>query len=348
MDNVFINLLKLHGKQGFGVRTPLEDFTTEIFAYILSQDNAMIDLFMNHVLKVPGEKFRVRTQGRYIVEEECVIDMVFENNETICFLENKVHASEGERQLERYLTVLHSFLDRKVYLRYCTKYYDPKDITELDFKQIRWRDVYTFLQKNSKEDSLIKAFLEFMEVKGMAGEGVFNYQDILVMNQLNTTLAKMDDLLEDMLPMFTTYFGEPKAEQSGKRLKGIHNYTYEVWKGDVLAGRKDPADSRISIGFEFCREADMATDMVYPVIYLAIECTNGLDNFDLIKQRLEMDEFFDLTDSDETWVSGWFEKPLSDFLPLEHQFGEIEKWFREKMEALMVWKENTPELGWQV
>ncbi|MFB4167357.1 PD-(D/E)XK nuclease family protein [Virgibacillus sp. JSM 102003] len=149
MENVYLNLLNLYSRHSTAFKTPLEDFTTEIFASILLKDDQLLNSFMNDVLKIDGEQFKIKTQQQYELEDEqdCIIDIVIYNESTICFLENKVNSREGYRQLERYKSVLNSLEgQRKVFLRYCTKYYDLKEISGVDFCQIRWRDVYLFLK----------------------------------------------------------------------------------------------------------------------------------------------------------------------------------------------------------
>ena len=58
--------------------------------------------------------------------------MVFYNKKVTCFVENKVDSKEGYKQLERYASVLSNIIEgnptQKVYLRYCTKNSDLKEI----------------------------------------------------------------------------------------------------------------------------------------------------------------------------------------------------------------------------
>lgn len=110
MDNVYLNLLNLYSRQSTASKTPLEDFTTEIFASILSKDDQLLNCFMNTVLKIDGEQFKIKTQQKYDLQDDrdCIVDVVIYNESTICFLENKVNSYEGHGQLERYKSVLGS------------------------------------------------------------------------------------------------------------------------------------------------------------------------------------------------------------------------------------------------
>lgn len=93
-------------------------------------------------MKIQGDNFTIKSQRKYQLKDDidCIVDIVIENEAMICFLENKVNSSEGDRQLERYTKVLNEInvkRNKEVYLRYCTKYYDKKDIKDINFIQIR-------------------------------------------------------------------------------------------------------------------------------------------------------------------------------------------------------------------
>lgn len=160
MTNIFINLLNLYSRNNNGINTPIEDFTTEIFASILTKDNELLTTFMNEVLLVEGCNFKIETQQKYYLQNDidCIVDVVIHNQDTLCFLENKVNSPEGYRQLERYKKVLEQFQKQKnIHLRYCTKHYDLKQITDINFHQIRWQDIHRFLLDHD-DDSMIADF----------------------------------------------------------------------------------------------------------------------------------------------------------------------------------------------
>ena len=122
------NLFKLYLRNTS--KTPLEDFTTEAFAGILKYDPIIKNEFIRVFLKIPQGEYQIKTQVKYDLENDmnCIVDLVFENEDIICFIENKVNSKEGYRQLERYSKVLdiYNLENKKTYLRYCTKYYDNK------------------------------------------------------------------------------------------------------------------------------------------------------------------------------------------------------------------------------
>lgn len=166
---------------------------------------------MNEILLIEGNHFKVETQKKYILQDDtdCIIDVVISNQETLCFLENKVNSLEGYKQLERYKKVLHQFTKHKnIYLRYCTKYYDLNKISNINFHQLRWRDIYRFLL-NYADNETITDFLNYLRRMNMAGPDDFNFNDMQVMNQFLSTISKLDECLDAVTPEFTDIFGAP-------------------------------------------------------------------------------------------------------------------------------------------
>jgi hypothetical protein len=100
---MFNNLLKLYKSNT--KKTPLEDFTTEVFASILAENNDMLDKFVNDFLHVGGSNFVIVTQKHYS-NFKSIVDMVFENETSIIFLENKVDSKERNNQLFKYSNIL--------------------------------------------------------------------------------------------------------------------------------------------------------------------------------------------------------------------------------------------------
>lgn len=344
MGNVFLNLLNLYSKQSDMSKTPLEDFTTEIFASILSKDTNLLDRFMNEVLNIEGESFKIDTQQKYKLEHDrdCIIDIVIWNESSICFLENKVNSSEGHRQLERYKRVLENLKDcKKIYLRYCTKYYDGKKIEDIDFVQIRWRDIYLFLQ-DYQEDTMINEFLGYMRRMDMASAGNFNFHDMLVMNHVMKTISKMDECLDAVIPTFKDYFGNPYTYDY-ERLKEIPKHgRYTIWAEDIFVGENKASYSKVILGFEFYENEIQS----YPILFLAVVCNKKHVNYQKIRNEILNHDNFDYTEEEDS-IWGWYEKPLSDFLSVENQLDEIEKWFIEKLDLLHMFKEKTKNLNWR-
>jgi len=195
------NLMKSHFE-----RIPLEDLTTEFLAGILESNQDLLDRFVKEVLKLEGgDSFTLKTQKQYIFNSESGgkavqirPDMVFSNGQTLCFLENKVESPEHEDQLHDYYRVLKNENPAgNYYLRYCTKYYDPKNPKDYGgqsiFYQFRWRNISEFLSYQ-KENPLIKQFLQFLRSHGMGQIDKFNIDDQNTMIKLFSLLDKMEKM----------------------------------------------------------------------------------------------------------------------------------------------------------
>ena len=208
---VFSRLKELYKKESHG-KTPLEDFTTEILIGILEEDSNLRNRYVEEVLKIEndGSDFKIESQKRYILDDKgirniCYIDLVISNKNIVCFQENKVNSKEGEghqkKQLTKYDEILQNIEGRTVYLRYCTKRYDPKDnkAYKSNFKYFRWFDVYSFLEKNCNENQQIIDFLIFMEENNMSKFTDFTFQDIACINSLESIFNKFNEIFDDSI-----------------------------------------------------------------------------------------------------------------------------------------------------
>lgn len=326
---VFNRLLSLYKKNKDSNKTPLEDFNTEILVGILQRDSKLLDSFVNNILKIDGTGFSIESQVKYTLDNDinCIIDMVVSNEESICFIENKVHSSEGERQLERYSKVLNeinTFQEKNVFLRYCTKFYDPKNTDNIDFLQYRWSNVYKFLEEYESE--LIDEYLEFLRGEGMASAGDFNYEDLIVMNKINSTIAKMDECLDNVKDTLIKEFGKP-YERDYERLKQIvKDEEYTMWTSDIVANE----ESYISLGFTFSDEINSST--IIPFVHVDLCVYKDNLKYKKIKEELiELEKVFNRNYSDNAKVLLSYEKSLVDFISSENQINSITDWFRDRI-----------------
>lgn len=328
---IYSRLLYLYKKNGNNNKTPLEDYTTEILVGILESNQELLDKFVNNILKIEGKKFTVDSQEKYTLhgDTDCIIDIVIKNEDTTCFIENKVNACEGYRQLERYSTVLKAIKEKQnknVFLRYCTKYYDSKVVKGIDFLQYRWCDIYRFLEEY-KENNLINEYICFLEEEGMSSAGNFNYEDLIVMSRINSTIAKMDECLDSIKETLSIKFNNPN-ERDYKRLKQIvREENYVVWCDNIISNSK----SYISVGFTF--QEELKTKAPFLNVDLSIHETNIKYN-DVKKIKEELENIFDSNYSDDEELLFSFEKSLSDFMKSHNQFEDICDWFNSKICAV--------------
>ncbi|MBX7240391.1 MAG: PD-(D/E)XK nuclease family protein [Bacteroidia bacterium] len=243
---IFNNLLKLYRKGRRENSTPLEDFITELLAGVLSNDYILLQVFMNDFLGVEGNDFSVRTQKHY-KNNASIIDMVFENEDTVCFVENKVNSNEGHGQLPKYSRILDelSKKGKKTKLCYCTKRYDPKveiskeESNPHNFKQYRWIDVVNFIQKqpNYPNDILSQLFVKFLITNNEIKDMSFEEQNILIMPNIGNTILKMNHILNSVCKRFEQIFGSTNCFTQSKyrynQLTSVHN-RFIIYKTNIL------------------------------------------------------------------------------------------------------------------
>ncbi|EIT86256.1 hypothetical protein A374_06641 [Fictibacillus macauensis ZFHKF-1] len=327
MASIFSRLLQLYKVKNKTGKTPLEDFITEVLAGILQSNQQLLDSFVNDVLHIEGSNFKVESQVPFTLEcdKNCIIDLVFENETTICFLENKVASDEGERQLERYAAVLIKLAKLKfkdTHLRYCTKRYDPKTVSSCSFKQFRWQQIYEFLYKQ-EETEVINNFLQLLRSEKMAGIKDFQIEDVLVMKGLQAVMSKMDEMLELVLPDFTKNFGVPHQRGYGhlKQLP-LHNQYC------MLTTNYNESFIEVKVGFEM----ESVTDHPSPILFVQVHCDKDINFAQKMKSHSEgEDTKFDFYQIENEEVYAWFEETLLNFLASSRQKEEIIEWFARKM-----------------
>jgi hypothetical protein len=320
--NVFNSLLKLY--KGNDLKTPIEDFTTEILTNIFANYKELTTSFVNSVLKVPGTGFDVGSQecftfkksGRSFVK----VDIVFRNDDSICFLENKVSSKEGHNQLANYGDVLSELVNYKhKYLTYCTKYHEDKThILDHNFFQLRWCNVADFL-KNYQEIGYIKDFLEFLEIHQMGNSTEFTIEELLSLKHFNPAVLKMNAYLDKIAPRFIENFGTLKSLKSGSEL--MKNSRVVIIK-DGLFGQNY---TEVGCGFDFKKAPKMQVWIWAP-------------------HNPEVQILTNLKIREEIYNKGGYleiTSPLSDFLGYEKMELHIELWFLEAFSRLKtILKEN--------
>lgn len=328
--SIYNRLMELYRRNVDSNKKPLEDFTTEILVGTLENNQIILDAFCNEVLNIEGQGFVIQSQQKYYLEQDtnCIIDMVIQNADVICFVENKVDSGEGDRQLERYTKVLNNIKqseNKNVYLRYCTKYYDDKEVTNIDFLQYRWRDIYRFLE-DYQENKVVEEFQEFLRGEGMNSAGDFNFQDLIVMSQVDATISRMDECLDRVKPKLTDTFGAP-YQYDYERLKQIGQYNQYVMRSKGVIGNDGYAE--IGVGFRF-----RITNRPIVVVYLDIGNKNS--EFEKIRSEYSaaLEDFFDYYYEDEKEIFCTLEKPVSDFVSSSKQNEDICKWFTEKIDKV--------------
>ena len=315
-------------------KTPLEDFTTEAFIGILKFEPAITSEFTKQFLKIPNGEYSIRTQVQYDLENDmnCIIDVVFESDEIICFVENKVNSPAGHRQLERYCDVLeiHKSEGKKTYLRYCTKYFDEKQLKQHEFIQFRWYEVATFL-KSYSDNALVSDFLNFLKIKNMSQDLTITTKDLLSIENLFDTLNILKGYLERVKPRFVKTFKSAAKISDGctvsqltrhKRViyyfKDVVGINYSELKYGVQTSNAqfyvgiwlDKNNSEYSSFKSFFQTDDHGFQILYFESGIAIELKTSLQNF-LNKENADNE------------ISNWFQASFLKFSELIKQLNTV-------------------------
>lgn len=352
--SVFSELLKLY-KKGSSLKTPMEDFCTETLAGILRSDPELLQRFAEEILQLPSEEsYNLKTQKSYYSDADgkSIVDMVFESGSTLCFLEMKVHASEGYQQLEKYSKILFEYSmnkNKNVYLRYCTLYHDEKDGVSLgdNFQQFRWVNIAKFLENQIEKNQLINEFYQFLKENKMAGNERFTYEDVIGLKNLNGVFEKVNGVFNEIK--------KPLEDKFGKSGGGITNTGQIMNHGRLsiyclnVIGT-DP--SEVLVGFNF--QGSKAGEG--PFISVHLWLGNQNESYDKFKSKFKDDEkkIFDAFKSntvsfrDKSGIGLFFEKPVSDFLEIDNQFSSITEWIIQCLNDIDDFKKNYPELGWTI
>lgn len=329
----------------------LEDFTTEILAGVLRSDQALLDSFVNKVLGIEGSHFVVDTQSTY---QNLTVDMVFSNEESLCFLENTAQPVVEEQlsQLEKCEAVLLGEQEEysQVYLRYCSKYYDTQPITDINFVQFRWADVCAFLESSPK-NPLVNAFLDFIEENNMKGITELSTDDLVAISTLSDTITKMDDCLDSVAAEFTMLFGYPTRgapKETLERLKLLMElHSYRMMKQDLLLD--GGGWSEITVCFDYERLTNTATNLA--VWYWCDRAHNqyeGLKNlFRQNKHIFSIHPGF-LFEERPIGLRILIQKSLMTFNSETNQLQAIHDWFVETLRIFRKFADKTPDLNWNI
>lgn len=332
---MFNKLLNLYKKNS--LKTPLEDFTTELFAGVLNNDKNLKLKFCKEFLGLKSERFTVNTQKHYSLEDysNCIVDVVITGDKEICFIENKVNSNEGFLQLERYSKVLDKYEKENEYTKlvYCTKNADPKKIKAHSFFQCNWRNIAEFFKHNSTEN-ITKLFINYLKINNMSNDMTITASDIVTLENISKILNLMNINLENVKQDFLKRFGNLKDLRKGAKLKE------QIFNHERFCILSSPACegegwSEILYGFDF-------QGYIYVQIYLDNKNRNFNSFFKLINDQNKFKvEHYDFGSRI------FLKKNLGEYLNEDNSETQIKKWFLESFDAIKSFIESTKkEIDW--
>lgn len=231
--NLFERLYRYREKAGKHER---ENYLTELLAAVLERYPALINSLCTHAkLTVPADtKFRVRTQVSYAEgQPDIVLNSI--SGGFLLLIECKLEAGEGDKQLERYQQILATNSAAQRGLIFLTKYYElpPKPIESL-----RWYQLFELLAKLPASD-LLTSFREYLTHHRLHKPMTFLASDLIALEQMQATIAKMDEVISPLEREFRKYLGSTyqyAKSRSANLADGWYGYGRTVSSTNIKAG----------------------------------------------------------------------------------------------------------------
>ena len=339
---------------------PLEDFFTELVAYLFSTNKGILYAWLEHLELLDASIYSdayISTQKtferleRHDVDSrpDIVIELIDGDNRDIIFIESKVGSIESKGQLKRYAEVLNALPGfRNKFLVYVTRDFEPKvkaDIfwcildSNVQFNQFRWHQFYQFL-KSQADEMLVEEIIKFMQEYRMAHNNQFSSIDVIALANFTKSLKLMEE----------TMWGEVSA-QFKKTLGGIRNQStamtqvqlYERYLMTVFL----PAGWWCGLGFIL--KTSNLTD--YPTVCLVLEVDpTSPRRPEIIKAMKSICDQngwqeYELNNS-RAWSRIVRERSLQDFLSEEDHISAIRKFFLQSLKELETIQSQYSHLPW--
>jgi hypothetical protein len=194
---------------------PLEDFFTELVAYLFNTDKEILYDWLKEINLLDTNTCfdaHISTQREFKpLEGHCSasrpdisIELGDVNSRSIIFIESKIGSQEGYKQLSRYAEILDGLPDfQHKILLYITRDFDPKDkvvilknIPEstVRFQQFRWHQFYRFLQLRT-DTVLVREITTFMDEYRMAHNNQFSAVDVIALANFTKSLNLMEETM---------------------------------------------------------------------------------------------------------------------------------------------------------
>ncbi|EQB89736.1 hypothetical protein J2Z44_001310 [Clostridium punense] len=322
---------------------PREDYLTEIFGEVI-KDKGILSEFIEKFLCIDNidiNSFKVDTQRTYEKldhhETDSRPDLVIEfydsvgKGKYVVFVESKLGAKEGCKQLERYREHLLNLTNNGIqaHFIYLTALYDPKEdekalssLTGINFFQYRWYEIYNWLKK-FKDDRLNQCLIEYMEELGMDKERIFLPQDIYLIQNLDRIISMVEETMSDKVQEVLSKFG--KISQANRLNQLLSDGIYRKF---------------VSIGNDLEVSVDLyLTDKIYPMVSTSLWVSEKYENLDKVRNLMKsyVDKNIDFNLDLETW-EGWIglciDKSLLTFLSEEDHVKAIQDFYIKGLENI--------------
>lgn len=328
----------------------MEDFCTECLVGILRSDLELLEEFSKNLLNIESDTpFNVSTQRTFYskeINETGRVDLVFESQNTLCFVEMKVHSTEGHGQLKKYAQILSEQPNTvRTHLRYCTLYNEEKE----NLEQFRWRDIANFFKTRAHKNHLVREFYKFLKDNNMAGNERFNHEDLVGLKVYNAIATKVDGVFTSIKPSLKRFGSVGGGLDAGKHI--VKHNRWAIYSYDII-GDKNGNRSEVLVSFDFkgIRYEDE------PVVAVQIYVNKKNYNYKVFEETAA--KYFNgktyndkkiFKKSDQGHGAHIrYEKPLALFFSEDEQLKAIQEWIENKLDNLMQFITENPGLDWKI
>lgn len=347
---------RLHGRRD-------EDAQTEAFVGTLDRLPRIRDRTVSRLVEIPGlrvERFitqAIHGSDRPDVQIEASDPL---GHRHIIFLESKVGAQEGWRQLPRYAECLSRLIEARAahhgHLVYVPAKYDPKEPpptaqdprSGVRFHQHRWNAVHRIIRNaledfDTTEEEAIwcTELLDYLEERGMTDPTTFAPEDLLGLTRLPRLIRLLEACLEGPVwPRFQAVVGKHSgAPNWALQVRDHDRYVYRV---------EQPGGWWGGLGFLL---GARARDEAYPDLAVVLETTRAhanaphvLNAFEALAKR-ESGPWKHWQWSTE-WPGVYASMSVRHLLQDPDHIEAARAWFLARLTELETFREAHQELGW--
>ncbi|MBD2080399.1 PD-(D/E)XK nuclease family protein [Leptolyngbya sp. FACHB-17] len=340
---------------------PLEDFFTELVAYLFSKNQEILYAWLEDLNLLDTNTYldvHISTQREFEPLDghllggrpDLLIELVDNRSSSLIFIESKIASQEGYEQLSRYAEILHKLPGfHKKILLYITRDFEPKDKTVIfknipdsivHFKQLRWHQFHRFLQSYTGT-ILVQEVIEFMNEHQMAHNNQFSSIDVIALANFTKSLKLMEEAMwGEVSQRFEKVLGAIKRQNAALTQMQLHGRY--LMTADMPSGKW-------WCGLGFILKTSSLTD--YPTVRLMLEVAPSsnrrIEIIDAMKDIYKQYNWqgYGLNDA-KAWSGIAREKSLQDFLSEEDHIAAIKQFFLQTLEELEKIKNEYSNLPW--
>lgn len=340
---------------------PLEDFFTEIVAYLFCKNKEILYAWLENLNLLDVNPYfdtHISTQrdfepldGHLLGSRpDLVIELVDSRSRSIIFIESKIASQEGYEQLSRYAEILNKLpnFSKKVLL-YITRDFEPKDKAVIFknipnsivcFKQLRWHKFHRFLQPYTSI-MLVQEVIEFMNEYQMAHNNQFSAIDVIALANFTKSLKLMEEAMwGDVSQRFEKVVGGIRRQNSALTQMQLHGRY--LMTADLPSGKW-------WCGLGFMLKASSLTD--YPTVRLMLEVAPASNHrTEIIEAMKGICKQYDWQgyelNNTRAWSAIFLEKSLQNFLAEEDHITAIKQFFLQALDELEKIKNEYSQLPW--